>query len=103
VCKNLDENFRKVTCVLWPKGSLQAPESNDRVAPQWAASGPQLSAHPEKGQIFLSWNSATDNEAVYGYEIFRATGDAPFAHLASVKRTTHYDQTIVGGVEYHYY
>lgn len=26
VCKSLDENFHKVVCYLWPKGSLQAPE-----------------------------------------------------------------------------
>jgi 2,4-dienoyl-CoA reductase-like NADH-dependent reductase (Old Yellow Enzyme family) len=103
VCKNLDENFRKVTCVLWPKGSLQAPESNDPVPPEWPPEGSGLQAVCEKGQIFLSWNQATDNEAVYGYEIHRSENGAEFIHTGSVKRTTHYDLNISGGNTYRYY
>jgi 2,4-dienoyl-CoA reductase-like NADH-dependent reductase (Old Yellow Enzyme family) len=103
VCKNLDETFHKVTCVLWAKGSLQAPESADTIAPVWPPEGPALKALCEKGQIFLDWNSATDNETVYGYEIHRSMNGADFAHLASVKRTTLYDLSISGGDRYAYY
>ena len=103
VCKNLDENFRKVTCVLWPKGSLQAPESSDRVAPVWPSQGAQLVAEYQKGQVFLNWNEAADNEFIYGYELFRSSYAGAFEHLASVKRTTHYDQAVAGGETYRYY
>jgi len=102
VCKNLDENFHKVTCVLWPKGSMQAPQSTDAIAPFWP-NGAALIASHQSGQIFLKWNDASDNEAVYGYEIFRSTDGQVFNHLASVKRTTYYDLNIAGGENYHYY
>ncbi|PWT91483.1 MAG: NADH:flavin oxidoreductase [Acidobacteria bacterium] len=102
VCKNLDENFHKVTCVLWPKGSLQAPSSNDAIAPTWPGGAANLKARYEMGQIFLSWNEATDNEYLYGYEIYRSAGDE-YKHYASVKRTTYYDLNIVGGGTYRYY
>lgn len=103
VCKNLDENFRKVTCVLWPKGNLQAPESFDFIAPAWPEGGSELRAVSEKGQIFLSWNSASDNEEVYGYELYRSVNGGDFAHLASLKRTTHYDLNVTAGEDYRYY
>ncbi|HEY4492834.1 MAG TPA: NADH:flavin oxidoreductase [Acidobacteriota bacterium] len=103
VCKNLDENFHKVTCVLWPKGNLQAPESSDTMAPVWPARGAGLTAAYDKGQVFLRWNDATDNESLYGYEIFRAANDEAFQHLNSVKRTTHYDMDVLAGDRYRYY
>jgi 2,4-dienoyl-CoA reductase-like NADH-dependent reductase (Old Yellow Enzyme family) len=103
VCKNLDENFHRVTCVLWPKGSLQAPESTDSTPPAWPPEGANLQGKHEKGQIFLHWNQANDNEAVYGYEIHRSLNGGPFQHMTSVKRTTHYDLDIVGGDCYRYY
>ena len=103
VCKNLDENFRKVTCVLWPKGSLQAPQSDDAVRPRWPQEGAHLKANYEKGQVFLQWNEGVDNEFLYGYELHRAVNDGPFVHVGSVKRTTHYDLDVVGGDRYRYY
>jgi len=103
VCKNLDENFHKVTCVLWSKGSLQAPESSDDQAPMWPDHGAQLKAESVKGQIFLNWNPATDNEAIYGYEIYRSTDSHTFDHLTSVKRTTYYDLDVVAASSYSYY
>src|SRR5262249_36104132 len=63
VCKNLDENFRKVRCVLWPKGSLQAPESSDTSAPSWP-SGRGLVAAEESGRVHLFWKSASDAEGI---------------------------------------
>jgi 2,4-dienoyl-CoA reductase-like NADH-dependent reductase (Old Yellow Enzyme family) len=103
VCKNLDETFHRVTCVLWPKGDLQAPESADTQSPTWPASEAGLNAILQTGQIFLHWNDATDNECVYGYEIYRKVNDDPFVHLGSVKRNTHYDMTVAGGNRYSYY
>jgi 2,4-dienoyl-CoA reductase-like NADH-dependent reductase (Old Yellow Enzyme family) len=103
VCKNLDENFRKVTCVLWPKGSLQAPESSDTIPPVWPPEGSQLSAEYKMGQVFLKWNEAIDNEAVYGYEIYRSVDGEEPAHLATVKRNTHYDLSVAGGATYSYF
>ena len=51
----------------------------------------------------MRWNEATDNEAVYGYELYRSAGSGDFLHLASVKRNTHYDLSIAGGNTYRYY
>jgi 2,4-dienoyl-CoA reductase-like NADH-dependent reductase (Old Yellow Enzyme family) len=103
VCKNLDENFRKVTCVLWPKGSLQAPSSTDETVPVWPPEGSRLRSVSEKGQIFLSWNAAADQEEVYGYELYRSVNDADFLHLASMKRTNYYDLNVTAGDTYRYY
>lgn len=102
VCKNLDENFRRVTCVLWPKGELQAPRSADEIPPAWPAEGAALFAEHRAGQIFLRWNEAEDNEAVYGYEIYRSINLGEFTHLATVKRSTHYDLSVAGGNSYRY-
>jgi 2,4-dienoyl-CoA reductase-like NADH-dependent reductase (Old Yellow Enzyme family) len=103
VCKNLDETFHKVTCVLWPKGNLQAPESQDEEGPMWPEEGSNLTAVHQAGQVFLRWNEAHDNEAVYGYEIYRSTNHGDFVQLGSVKRTTHYDLNVAGGDRYAYY
>lgn len=103
VCKNLDENFHKVTCVLWPKGALQAPESRDTTPPVWPEEGAALKIQAGKGQILLTWNDAIDNETVYGYEISRSVNGGEFQHLASVKRNTHYDLTVAAGNGYRYY
>jgi 2,4-dienoyl-CoA reductase-like NADH-dependent reductase (Old Yellow Enzyme family) len=97
VCKSLDENFKRVDCTLWPRpkkaaaspstianrdagsdvGSPagvvrgQAPESDDTVPPAWPEGGAQLRAEFSKGRVLLRWEAAHDNEAVYGYEVFR--------------------------------
>lgn len=102
VCKNLDENFRRVTCVLWPKGSLQAPRSSDTIPPVWPEGGADLAAEHRSGQVFLRWQEATDNEAVYGYEIHRADNRDDFVRLATVKRNIHYDLNVAGGNTYRY-
>jgi 2,4-dienoyl-CoA reductase-like NADH-dependent reductase (Old Yellow Enzyme family) len=102
VCKNLDENFRKVTCVLWPKGSLQAPESSDNESPVWP-DGAKLEATYEKGQVFMEWNPAFDDEQIYGYEIYRSVDGGTSDHVTSVKRTTFYDLDVVAGKTYSYH
>lgn len=103
ICKNLDENFKKVVCVLWPKGELQAPLSHDTEAPRWTAAGAQLEAAEKTGQIYLEWQEATDNEGIYGYEIFRSEEGGDFKRLHAIKRTHFYDLTVVGGRAYSYY
>jgi 2,4-dienoyl-CoA reductase-like NADH-dependent reductase (Old Yellow Enzyme family) len=101
VCKNLDENFKKVRCVLWPKGSLQAPESADVDPPVWNA-GRSLVATEEKGRIHLFWKPASDGEAVYGYEILRAEDGGEEVHVTTVKGTSYNDYDVQSGVRYSY-
>ena len=103
VCKNLDENFHKVTCVLWPKGSLQAPESSDTEPPRWPEQGASLTATYENGQVFLRWKAAIDEGGLYGYEIYRSMDGKTFDHVTSVKRTTFYDLDVVASKTYSYF
>jgi 2,4-dienoyl-CoA reductase-like NADH-dependent reductase (Old Yellow Enzyme family) len=103
ICKNLDENFKKVVCVLWPKGALQAPLSTDSEAPVWAEGGAELTAAEKTGQIYLEWKEATDNQAIYGYEIFRSEDGGEYRRLHAIKRTHFYDIQVVGGRRYAYY
>lgn len=104
VCKALDESFRKVTCTLWPKGSLQAPASSDTEPPVWGDGGPSLTATAANGQVVLAWRPATDNEALYGYEVLRAEHDGILLHHASVRgRSTRWEDTrVLGGTTYRY-
>jgi 2,4-dienoyl-CoA reductase-like NADH-dependent reductase (Old Yellow Enzyme family) len=103
ICKSLDENFRRVVCVLWPKGSLQAPFSEDAEPPRWAAAGGKLKADEHAGRIRLSWGEATDNEEVYGYEIHRSEDGRSFEHINSVKALSYTDRDVVGGCRYRYF
>ena len=103
ICKNLDENFKKVVCVLWPKGALQAPLSYDQQVPQWMNGGADLKAQERTGQVYLEWQEATDNEAIYGYEIFRSEDGGDYERLNAIKRTHFYDISVVGGRNYSYY
>ena len=101
VCKNLDENFKKVRCVLWPRGSLQAPVSSDREAPRWSA-GKELVAAGHGGSVRLLWKRAADNEEVYGYEILRSEDGGDPRHLTTVKGTSYNDHDVEAGVRYRY-
>ncbi len=103
VCKALDENFRKVRCVLWPKGALQAPLVPDDAPPAWVYDDPNLVATVVLGRVHLKWNHAVDETAVYGYEIYRASGDEAFDHLTSVKGVFFVDDDVMGGVRYRYW
>jgi 2,4-dienoyl-CoA reductase-like NADH-dependent reductase (Old Yellow Enzyme family) len=106
VCKALDENFKKVRCYLWPKGSLHAPESSDAAAPAWPGSGAGLRIFEEpKGHLRLSWSAAVDAEGVYGYWIERSADGAPWEIVSAVRadmHTTFQDGTAVAGVAYRY-
>ena len=104
VCKALDENFRRVDCTLWPKKLGQAPESRDVIPPTWPEGGAGLTAAYEHGRVLLRWHAATDNEALYGYEVFRRVGQDPPAHYASTRAGSQRfeDARVVPGVSYTY-
>jgi 2,4-dienoyl-CoA reductase-like NADH-dependent reductase (Old Yellow Enzyme family) len=104
VCKALDENFRRVDCTLWPKRLGQAPESEDTVAPAWPASGAELTGEYKDGRVLLRWKAATDNEQMYGYQIFRAEAGGPLAHFASTRAASarFEDPRVIGGERYAY-
>ena len=104
VCKALDENFRRVDCTLWPKKLGQAPESTDQIPPEWAASGPGLTGDYKEGRVLLRWTAAKDNEAMYGYQVFRAEGDGVLLHHSSARAgTTRFeDARVLGAMVYRY-
>lgn len=105
VCKAKDERFQTVSCFLWPKGSINAPESADTVAPDWPTTGAALAADAGQGRLSLKWHPATDNEAVYGYDVWRAEGDSPFERIDAVPGAVcaYHDSAAVAGVKYRYY
>ena len=104
VCKALDENFRQVKCTLWPKALGRAPESDDTVPPAWPDGGAELRAECKEGRVLLRWKAATDNEAVYGYQILRAEHGGELRHHASVRgASARYEDTrVIGGEAYRY-
>lgn len=104
VCKQLDENFRRVDCTLWPKKSGQAPTSDDTTPPEWPESGPGMRADYKDGRVLLRWQAATDNEAMYGYQIFRAERGGILVHHASVRAlsTRYEDLRVIAGCHYKY-
>jgi 2,4-dienoyl-CoA reductase-like NADH-dependent reductase (Old Yellow Enzyme family) len=104
VCKALDESFRRVDCTLWPKKLGQAPESNDTIAPAWSAAGPGVRGEYKDGRVLLTWRAATDNEAMYGYQVFRAERGGILSHHASVRAlsTRYEDSRVVSGNVYKY-
>jgi 2,4-dienoyl-CoA reductase-like NADH-dependent reductase (Old Yellow Enzyme family) len=104
VCKALDESFRRVRCTLWPKRLAAAPESDDQVPPAWPEQGARLAAEYGGGRVLLRWSAATDNEEVYGYQIFRSDGDSLLRHYTSARAaTTRFeDARVIGGATYKY-
>ncbi|MCF6228454.1 MAG: NADH:flavin oxidoreductase [Planctomycetes bacterium] len=104
VCKALDEKFKTVTCFLWPRGSIQAPESEDHIAPKWPSSGAQLIATNKDGKITLKWSAASDNEGIHGYDIFRSDAGLQSRRIDAVPAglTTYHDTSSVAGLSYNY-
>ena len=106
VCKALDENFKKVRCYLWPRGSLHAPESEDTTPPTWPEGGAGLRVFEEpKGHVRLSWSAARDPQGIYGYWIERSSDGGPWEILSAVRadmHTTFQDGTAVAGTAYRY-
>ena len=104
VCKTLDENFKRVDCTLWPKKLGQAPTSEDVTPPEWPRDGSGLTAEYKEGHVLLRWRAASDNEAMYGYEVLRQEGKNPFRHWSSVRAASQRfeDARVVPGASYGY-
>jgi 2,4-dienoyl-CoA reductase-like NADH-dependent reductase (Old Yellow Enzyme family) len=104
VCKALDENFRRVDCTLWPKKLGQAPESDDEVPPAWPEQGARLTGEYKEGRVLLKWSAASDNVAVYGYQVFRAEGEGMLLHYSSTRAASarFEDARVLGGTTYRY-
>lgn len=105
VCKALDENFREVRCILWPKEALHAPTPTpeDVDPPMWPTDGAIAATLRPSGQVALVWEKAVDPFGVYGYEIFRRVNDGPFVHLTSVTTHRHVDAFALAGNRYGYF
>jgi len=104
VCKALDENFRQVRCVLWPKHALHAPDAPPEGAapPTWPANAHLSAALRPNGQVALAWPAAAAEHGVYGYELLRAVGDGPLRRLTSSSTTRHADELALAGCRYRY-
>ena len=103
VCKQLDENFKTVTCFLWPKGEIQAPrEDREGEGPRWPDGGAALAATVKDGAIQLTWKRAT-GDAVTGYDVFRAEDGCATTIVEAVKSSKFTDRLVLGGLGYTYY
>ena len=104
VCKALDEKFQKVVCTLWLRHGLNAPEAPaDKTSPPvWPVDFTINASLQANGRVRLNWSEAEDDEGIYGYEIFRAVNDGPFAHLTSSTTNRHNDMEALAGNQYHY-
>lgn len=102
VCKTLDENFKEVTCFLWPKHALQAPaHAPDTNIPNWNDAGANLEATFVEGVVKLTWNRAAGDVA--GYEVCRIDHDGLPRCLDTVKGSKFDDQSALGGLQYGYF
>ena len=103
VCKQLDENFKLVSCFLWPKGAIQAPrEDLSGTAPDWGAGGAGLAATVEGGTIRLSWRRAA-GAGIAGYDVFRAEDGGAAIIVEAVKGAKYADRAVLGGLTYSYH
>ena len=105
VCKALDEKFREVRCVLWPKGELHAPSSqvSDEPVPAWPeGSELGLEIDPGRGRIVLSWPKAELGAATYGYEIVRKRDDRAPEYLHNQYLHRFVDVLALAGHRYEY-
>lgn len=101
VCKQLDENFKLVSCFLWPKGAEQAPrEDRDGVGPRWPSDA-RLTATVKDGTIQLAWPKALGDIA--GYDVHRAEDGGIARVVEAVKSTKFKDDEVLGGISYSYF
>jgi len=102
VCKQLDENFRLVSCFLWPKGMIQAPREDAAAnGPDWGAAGAGLAAEIRNGQVKLTWRKPTGDVAFY--DVHRAEEGSPAVLVEAVKSAKFADRLALGGLSYTYH
>ena len=102
VCKQLDENFRLVSCFLWPKGMIQAPRADaDTAGPDWGPEGAGLAAEIRGGQVKLSWRKPAGEVAFY--DVHRAEAESPAVLVEAVKSAKFADRLALGGLSYTYH
>lgn len=102
VCKTLDENFKEVTCFLWPKHARQAPpDCGTADAPRWPDGGAALTANVAAGLVKLTWRRAQG--AASGYEVYRVDSGGTPRCIETVKGTKFDDQFVLGGLTYTYF
>jgi len=101
VCKQLDEKFKKVTCFLWPKDYIQAPDFDpDATPPVWGSENP-LTAEYVDGAVKLKWQRATGD--ISGYDLYRSE-DGDKAQVIEAKKGGKFnDKSVLGGLKYSYY
>src|SRR5712692_2339212 len=103
VCKQLDENFKLVSCFLWPKGANKAQsEDLSGTAPDWGKGGADLAATVEDGTVRLTWRRAV-GAGIAGYDVFRAEDGGSAGIVEAVKGTKYADRTVLGGLTYSYH
>ncbi len=74
--------------------------ANDTTPPTAPAN---LTASASRRKIALTWGASTDNVAVTGYQISRATSAAgPFAQIATTTATTYTNSGLASGATYYY-
>lgn len=102
VCKQLDGAHQPVTCYMWPKGALQAPDADDAAsAPTWADGKAGLTIRAGANGLMLKWNKA-QGDVVY-YDLYRADDEGEMRVIDGVKATTFTDTGLLGGMRYRYY
>jgi dimethylglycine catabolism A len=103
VCKQLDENFKLVSCFLWPKGAIQAPQEDQAgTGPEWSAAQ-GLTAKVEAGQVRLSWQPVLAAGSISGYDVHRAEDGGDAGVVEAVKSAKFLDRNVLGGLRYTYY
>ena len=103
VCKQLDENFKTVTCFLWPKGMIQAPrEDLSSDAPRWPDGGAGLTATIKAGAVQLTWKRAEGTD-ITGYDVYRAEDGGTATVIEAVKAPKSTDRLVLGGIGYSYH
>lgn len=101
VCKQLDENFKLVSCFLWPKGVSQAPyEDRTAAGPHWP-DGAKLTVVVKDGTLQLAWPKAMGD--ISGYDVHRAEDGGLAKVVEAVKSTKFKDDDVLGGITYSYY
>ncbi len=104
VCKALDERFREVRCVLWPKGARHAPDPGPEgiSTPGWPEDAALEARLRPNGGVALRWPAAEGAAGVYGYEIQRRVNRGDFEHLTNAPGRHHVDRLALAGNRYAY-